>query len=53
MANILRYTAGEDPIDDLFRGFFMRPVRFEGQQDIQIEVEVSEDDKAFMPRFPV
>ena len=47
MANILRYTAGEDPIDDLFRGFFMRPVRFEGQQDIQIKVEVSEDDKAY------
>jgi HSP20 family protein len=47
MANILRYTAGEDPIDDLFRVFFMRPVRFEGQQDIQIKVEVSEDDKAY------
>lgn len=47
MANILRYTAGEDPIDDLFRGFFMRPVRFEGQQDIQIKVEVSEDHKAY------
>ena len=47
MANILRYTAGEDPIDDLFRGFFMRPVRFEGQQDIQIKIEVSEDDKAY------
>lgn len=47
MANILRYAAGEDPIDDLFRGFFMRPVRFEGQQEIQIKVEVSEDDKAY------
>jgi len=25
----------------------MRPVRFEGQQDIQIKLDVSEDDKAY------
>ena len=47
MANILRYNPADDAFDDLFRGFFMRPVRFEGNQDIQIKVDVSEDDKAF------
>lgn len=47
MANILRYNPADDTFDDLFRGFFMRPVRFEDNQDIQIKVDVSEDDKAF------
>lgn len=47
MANILRYNPADDTFDDLFRGFFMRPVRFEGQQDVQIKVDVHEDDKAY------
>ncbi|MBK7356423.1 Hsp20/alpha crystallin family protein [Propionivibrio sp.] len=48
MANILRYrTASDEAFNDLFRGFFMSPVRFDGQQDIQIKVEVAEDDKAY------
>ena len=47
MANILRYNPADDAFDDLFRGFFMRPVRFEGQQEVQIKVDVSEDDKAY------
>jgi len=47
VANILRYNPTDNAFDDLFRGFFMRPVRFEGQQDIQIKLDVSEDDKAY------
>ncbi len=47
MANILRYGAPDDPFDDLFRGFFMRPVRLEGQQEVQIKIDVSEDEKAY------
>jgi len=47
MTNILRYNPATDAFDDLFRGFFMRPVRFDGQQDIQIKIDVSEDDKAY------
>ena len=48
MANILRYrTASDEAFNDLFRGFFMSPERFDGQQDIQIKVEVAEDDKAY------
>ncbi len=47
MANILRYSPADDAFDDLFRGFFMRPVRFEGQPDVQIRMDVSEDDKAY------
>lgn len=47
MANILRYRGADDAFNDLFRGFFMSPVRFEGQQDIQIKIDVSEDEKAY------
>lgn len=47
MANILRYRPIDDTFDDLFRGFFMRPVRFDGQQEIQLKLDVSEDDKAY------
>ncbi len=47
MANITRFSPGSDPLDDLFRGFFMRPVRFEGQPEVQIKMDVSEDDKAY------
>ncbi len=47
MANILRYNPADDAFDDLFRGFFMHPVRFEGKQEVQIKVDVSEDEKAY------
>jgi HSP20 family protein len=47
VANILRYNPADNAFDDLFRGFFMRPVRFDGQQDIQIKLDVSEDDKSY------
>ena len=47
MANILRYSPADTAFDDLFRGFFMRPVRFEGQTDVQIKLDVSEDDNAY------
>jgi len=54
MANISRYDpfslARTDPfgdIDDLFKGFFMRPVLFEGQPQMQIKMDVKEDDNAY------
>ena len=52
MANILRYSPADTAFDDLFRGFFMRPVRFpvrfEGeQQEVQFKLDVNEDDKAY------
>jgi HSP20 family protein len=54
MANITRFDpfniARTDPfgdIDDLFKGFFMRPVLFEGQPQMQIKMDVKEDDNAY------
>jgi HSP20 family protein len=54
MANITRYDpfnlAHIDPfgdIDDLFKGFFVRPALIEGQPQMQIKMDVKEDDKAY------
>ena len=54
MANITRHDPFSltrvDPfgdIDDLFKGFFMRPVMFEGQPQMQIKMDVKEDDNAY------
>jgi len=47
MTNITRFSPTSDALDDLFRGFFMHPVRFEGQAEMQIKMDVSEDDKAY------
>jgi len=49
MANLTRYNPLDDTFDDLFRGFFMRPVRMDlgTQQDVQIKMEVKENDKNY------
>jgi len=54
MANLMRYDpfglARTDPfadIDDLFKGFFVRPVMFEGQPQMEIRMDMKEDDKAY------
>ena len=47
MANILRYQPADDAFDDLVRGYFMRPLRFDAAQPVQIKIDVSEDDKAY------
>jgi HSP20 family protein len=48
MANITRYDAFGDLFDDLFRGFFVRPVLSEsGAAAPRIKVDVTEQDKAF------
>lgn len=41
--------AGLDPFDDLFRGFFVRPVEFPNQtQTPSIKMDVKEDEKAYL-----
>lgn len=56
MANITRYdpfSLGRlDPfsdIDDLFRGFFVRPMQLEGKPQVQmVKMDVKEDDDAYV-----
>ena len=54
MANLTRYDpfdlARVDPfgdIDDLFKGFFVRPALLEGQPQMQIKMDVKENDNAY------
>jgi HSP20 family protein len=47
MADITRYDPfGE--LDDLFRGFFVRPMAFEGKPQLQIKMDVSENEGTYV-----
>jgi HSP20 family protein len=47
MGNLVRFNPVDDAFDDLFRGLFLRPVRMEGSQEIQIRMDVKEDDNHY------
>ena len=48
MANLTRFSPFDDTLDDLFRGFFVRPVNFDGPvAAAQFRVDVSESDQAY------
>lgn len=48
MANITRYDPFSD-LDDVFKGFFLRPVRFGDvtAQEQKMKIDVREDEKAY------
>ncbi len=46
MANITRYSPFSDPMDEMFKNFMSRPMRFlEDEAGMQMRTVVSEDDK--------
>jgi HSP20 family protein len=47
MANITRYDPFDDMFGDLLKGFFVRPVSFEGPAQSPVKVDVTEDDHAY------
>lgn len=54
MANVTRFSAFDDTLDDLFRGFFVRPVSFDGPvAAAQFRVDVSENDNAYRLRAEI
>src|SRR5512134_2847800 len=54
MANITRYSPFDEAFDDLFRGFFVRPLSFEAPASAaQFRVDVSEDEKAYQIRAEI
>jgi HSP20 family protein len=54
MANITRYNPFDEAFDDLFRGFFVRPVSYDAPAGAaQFRVDVSEDEKAYQIRAEV
>ena len=51
MAVLARYHPLQDTIDDLFRGFFVRPVSVEGSEvPLPFPVEIAERDDAYVLR---
>lgn len=54
MANITRFNPFDDTLDELFRGFFVRPVGFENPAaPAQFRVDVSESDNAYTLRAEI
>lgn len=49
MVNVTRFTPFDDSFDELLRGFFVRPMAFEGapQAAQAIRIDVAEDEKAY------
>jgi len=49
MANITRYEPFQDLVDDLFKGFLVRPMAFEGREALpRMKVDVSEKNGAYL-----
>jgi HSP20 family protein len=54
MANIARFNPFDDTIDDLFRGFFVRPLGHDVPAGAaQFRVDVSENEKAYTLRAEI
>jgi len=57
MANVTRYNVNalDSVFDDLVRGFFVRPVRFDNENGApqQFRVDVSENDKGYVVRAEI
>ncbi len=49
MANVTRFNPFDDSFDELLRGFFVRPMAFEGHQPAAqaIRIDVREDENAY------
>jgi HSP20 family protein len=50
MANVTRYSPFDEAFDDLFKGFFVRPVAFDEktQPQVSIRMDVTENEKAYV-----
>jgi HSP20 family protein len=47
MANITRWDPFEDSFDELVKGFFLRPMRFEQPDQARAKIEVNEDANSY------
>lgn len=47
MASMTRYTPFDETFDDLLKGFFVRPMAFEGQPQVQLRIDVAEDENGY------
>ena len=51
MTGLIRWNSLEEPLDDFFKGFFVRPMQYEGNPASRavagVKVDVAEGDKAY------
>jgi HSP20 family protein len=54
MASVTRYSAFDDPFEDFFRGFFVRPASDDGASSAaSFRVDVTENDAAYTLRAEI
>ena len=54
MANVARYNTLDSALDELMRGFFVRPVNFEpAATPAQLRVDVTENDAGYVVRAEI
>jgi len=53
MASIVRFNTLDTALDDLMRGFFVRPVNFEPAVPVQLRVDVTENDTGYVVRAEI
>lgn len=47
MANITRFNPFEDFFKDFGKGFWVKPLAFPEETDLQMKIDIKEDDKSF------
>lgn len=53
MANLVRFNTLDNALDELMRGFFVRPVNYEPAAPVQLRVDVSENDAGYVVRAEI
>ena len=53
MANIARFNVLDNALNDLMRGFFVRPMNYEPNVPAQLRIDVTEDDKSYSVRAEI
>jgi len=54
MASLTRYMPFDETFDDLFKGFFVRPMTLDNPNSLQqVRMDVSEDDGAYVVRAEI
>ena len=53
MATMTRYTPFDESFDDLFKGFFVRPMSLENQSAVQARMDVTEGEGTYTVRAEI
>ena len=48
MASLTRFNRFDETFDDLFKGFFVRPVAYDDTPSVQVRVDVKEEEGAYV-----